>query len=148
MAECKLTAEFTRGLRECNAMIYVAAANRFAPPGWPDRLIVHSLWAGLIEFKDTDTVVQPHQRIILRDINLRRPYFAFVVRFPNVIECFTTYTHWEFDGTPLGLLKELNRQQFGLENAGDFLTAEQQRLAMLAGVDEIMRAAKRSAPLA
>jgi len=147
--ECERTREFCKGLQKCNAMVYPIVGNKYAPAGWPDRLILHSLWGGLIEFKDVDTVVQPHQRIILRDACLRNPYFAFIVRFTesddkSIIECPTTNLYWEFDNKPLTLMKELNRQKWGLENANDipFLTMEQQRQITLSGVNEFMRAYK------
>lgn len=115
--ECKLTAPFCKSLLQCNAMVYPLVGSMFAPAGWPDRLIIHPYWTGLIEFKDTDTVIEPHQWERIRQINKVHPYFAFVVRFPlqgqhHYIEYPTgdvDYLYWPFDGSAIEMLKMLQQ---------------------------------------
>ena len=54
--------------------------------GWPDRLVYHRLWHGLLEIKARAGRLRADQRANLRRLRERRPGHAFVVREPGVIE--------------------------------------------------------------
>jgi hypothetical protein len=51
-----------------------------AQPGWPDLLVVHRMWTGLIETKGHETRVSEEQRQILPRIATRWPLHVVVVR--------------------------------------------------------------------
>jgi len=80
MAENKFTAELTRVLRSQGAMVQVMQASVYTEPGWPDRLVVHPLWSGLIECKDADTAVEELQEHRLSQLHRRWPRHAVLVR--------------------------------------------------------------------
>lgn len=86
MSEKEFTARLTRGLRDCNAVVCVIHQTRYSTPGTPDRYVVHRRWHGMLEFKDDDTKLRPDQRVVIREMNRRRPGSALVVRAPGVVE--------------------------------------------------------------
>ena len=118
--ESKFTAEFCRGLRQCNAMVYPLIGSTRAPAGWPDRYVHHRLWQGFIEFKATETVVRTHQWEIIRNLNKIKPLSALILReslerpgtgvmeFPEEF-CPSWLEISRESLAPNGLLRELSR---------------------------------------
>jgi len=89
--ECKKTREICNLFTACNARVYPIVANNYAPPGWPDRIIIHNYYYGFIEFKDTKTRVQDNQKKIIADI-VERGGLACIARFvPSGIEIDDKY---------------------------------------------------------
>lgn len=78
--ESTFAAEFSRALRECAAMVYPIVASAYAPRGWPDKLVVHRRWWGLVELKSDQTRVRPEQLVVHQQLWARRPGGNFVVR--------------------------------------------------------------------
>ena len=103
--------EWTRDVCEqmtrCNAMILPNVAGRMVAPGWPDRLVWHRYWSGLLEFKGKRTRVEPHQKIKLRELRERQPGCVFVVRYPDRIEDENGSLIANFDGSGHGLIIKL-----------------------------------------
>jgi len=60
-------------------------------PGWPDRLIAHRKWGGLVEFKGPETLISSIQRLVLKDLWTRRPGFAYLARFTGSFAAVTVY---------------------------------------------------------
>lgn len=78
--ECAWTRSICQKLEAHGCKVRSIVASRMQQPGWPDRWVTHRLWHGHLEFKGEDTVLTALQRIVIRDINLRQPGTAFVVR--------------------------------------------------------------------
>lgn len=109
MAECKWTREICAQLERYNTLIFPVVASRMQKPGWPDRFIAHTQWQGWLEFKDYKTPVSRLQKKVLRELRLRNKRLAYIVRRPDRIEDERGNLLGHFDGTGLGLLKELIR---------------------------------------
>ena len=120
--ECAKTRDICKDLVALGALVFVLHGNNVVS-GLPDRLIVHRDWSGLLEFKDNNTELRANQRINIKNMVLRDPDFAYIVRFPNLIQlpCDQIvnsdgyYTVATFDGTARGLLDTLIK----LKNYGD-----------------------------
>lgn len=80
--EAQWTKKICKGLIECGAMVFPIVASRMQPPGWPDRLVVHREWVGLIEFKGVDTIVRPVQIAVIRELR-KRGKCVFIAREPG-----------------------------------------------------------------
>lgn len=124
--EYAFTARICEEIEKLGGKTYVINGNDISS-GLPDRLIVHKLWCGVIEFKGVETELRTNQKIILSDIILRNPDFAFIVRngagnehrsgpqpYRIQVPCSSTLHPSRcadiatFDGTGLGLLQTLN----------------------------------------
>lgn len=82
--ENKFSAEFVKILRSQGALVYPCVAGTHSPPGWPDMIVVHHKWRGLVERKAATTKVEPIQAMVLRELRKRTPdglpMFATVAR--------------------------------------------------------------------
>lgn len=78
--ENHFAANFSREMRAVGGMVYPLVASQYAPSGWPDKLLVHRRWTGLLELKSDATVVRPAQRVVHRELRKRRPGVNYVVR--------------------------------------------------------------------
>ncbi len=65
-------------------MIFPIVASRMQPPGWPDRIIVHRLWVGFIEFKGVNTAVRPVQAVVMKNLR-RRGRVVYIAREPGIL---------------------------------------------------------------
>lgn len=72
MKENEFGRQFSAALRRRGAEVYPLIAGVGTPDGWPDILVVHRQWTGLVERKATNTQIKPIQVVRMRDINLRR----------------------------------------------------------------------------
>lgn len=63
------------------ALIQPVVAGTLGQSGWPDRLIIHPLWFGFIEFKRGANPLSKIQEYLHREINRRRKFASFVCRF-------------------------------------------------------------------
>ena len=79
--ESAFKAKICDELRECGALIQVIDATA-ASSGWPDRFVIHPLWAGYIEFKRSSYDLKENQRLTLREI-AKRKFPAVVVKQVN-----------------------------------------------------------------
>lgn len=82
-SESKKTRELCRELKKLGALVMPIVANKFAPPGWPDRYVHAASWRGWLEFKDADGQPSPIQRARIDELNRVSPGSAFVVRFDD-----------------------------------------------------------------
>lgn len=84
MLESKFRSNLTKTLKAQGALVYPLvqpADQKYAPPsGWPDLMVIHRRWHGLIECKGEHTKVQPLQEFIHKEIHKRRPGEVVVVR--------------------------------------------------------------------
>jgi hypothetical protein len=80
--ERDLVAEFTRTLRAQGALVYPLIQDERTPPGWPDRLVWHEKWCGLVEVKGPATRAEPHQVELLRRLDEKRRWSAVQLRAP------------------------------------------------------------------
>ena len=71
--------------------------------GWPDRHIIHRHWIGWLEFKSRRKL-RLNQKLIIKDINSRRPGTAYVVHYPGIIENHDGVACHEFEENGEGLL--------------------------------------------
>lgn len=78
--EGELTARICKELRECGAEVYPLIAGRETPDGWPDRLVVHKAFWGLLEFKGINTPISDAQRQVIRKLRFVDSARCFVVR--------------------------------------------------------------------
>lgn len=84
--ESKFTKRITEELRRCNAVVCVIHQSTFSTPGTPDRYVCHAWWHGMLEFKGEKTMLKPHQRRMIKQLNMRRRNSALVVRAPGTLE--------------------------------------------------------------
>lgn len=110
MNEIPWTRKLVDEMRRHNALVFPIVGSRMQPPGWPDRIVSHTLWSGLIEFKGRKTKVSKAQKIVLRELRKRNKSFAYVVRQPDRIEDEKGNLIACFDGTGRGLLLELSER--------------------------------------
>ena len=94
MNESAFTKEICDKIKKCNGMIYPLIGQKIETKAgkiyagqvaWPDRLIVHKYWQGLIEFKGLKTKLRDEQRIIIRRLK-ERGMSVYVVRYPGVVQ--------------------------------------------------------------
>lgn len=100
MKESEYTKRVCDSLIAFGAKILPIVASRMQPSSWPDRLVVHKSWVGLIEFKSARGVLRPAQAITIAELNKRTdgPWRAVVVYEGGVVEdqlgnhigCFTS----------------------------------------------------------
>lgn len=69
MRENRFSARVSTALRNHGAMVYPIIAGQYSPAGWPDKLVVHPWWMGLIEIKSTTTPIGPLQIHIMQQLN-------------------------------------------------------------------------------
>lgn len=74
--ENQWSAEFGKVLRSQGALTYPCIASFETPRGWPDVHVVHRMWTGLVERKAEKTRIEPHQKVMMRDI-IRRTKIAY-----------------------------------------------------------------------
>lgn len=67
-------------LRKCNALVFSLIAQRAGEAGWPDRYVCHKLWSGWLEFKGNATKLKRKQAFVIRELNVRQPGSAFIIR--------------------------------------------------------------------
>lgn len=84
--ECEWTRGIVKEMRACGAMVFACVAQKMQEPGWPDRFVCHPWWTGWIEFKGLKTPVSTKQRIVIRELNCRKPGLAVIARYPGIIE--------------------------------------------------------------
>lgn len=77
--EAKFTKWFTRILVEDGAIIVPIVGSNMQS-GWPDRLVVHRDWQGLVELKARTGKLGPRQRDNIESLCKRKRGFAVVVR--------------------------------------------------------------------
>ena len=107
MKESPWTREICAQLKRQNCMTFAVVAHKLQEPGWPDRYVHHAYWRGWLEFKGPKTRTAPKQKIIIRELNVRRPWSAFIVRAPDRIEDHSGNVIAYFDGTGRDLLHTL-----------------------------------------
>jgi hypothetical protein len=87
--ECETTRRFCRSLEAQGALTYPLIAGTAihggivtgaAPPGWPDRLVLHTKWKGFIECKEGKGRLTPLQARIMGLIR-DRGFPVWVIRF-------------------------------------------------------------------
>jgi hypothetical protein len=78
--EMRFKADVVKTLRSQGAMVYPMVAGLNVPSGWPDTLVVHRDWAGLIEFKGKKTSIKRIQLKIIFELSCTRPGSAWIVR--------------------------------------------------------------------
>lgn len=110
--ECAWTRRTCEALTRLGCKVRAIVATRRQQPGWPDRWLCHERWHGHLEFKGVETKLTTLQRIVIREINLRQPGTAFVVRRAGpdadagYIEDHDENELWRFDDAA-GLLEGL-----------------------------------------
>lgn len=110
--ECVKTRKLCKELTSLGAEVVPYVASRYAPAGYPDRIIWDIRWCGWIEFKDYTTTVKDLQWERIRRLNMRWPGHAVLVRFDKDthmigdILCAKDLTIGSFL-TPLHLLESL-----------------------------------------
>lgn len=85
MSEAAFTKMICDGLRRLNCLIYPLVGNTRAPTGWPDRCVVHSHWAGFLEFKGVKTPIEPAQQKIAEELWSRQPGSVYFLRAPGIL---------------------------------------------------------------
>ncbi len=81
--------EFTARIRDevvADGGIFIPLVATQMTSGWPDRLVYHRLWHGLLEFKAIKGALDDRQRVNIRDLRRRQPTHVVVVREPNRCE--------------------------------------------------------------
>ena len=111
MPEIKFTRRFCMELRRCNAMILPVVAGKLTPPGWPDRYVHHTLWAGFIEFKGIGTPIGKHQLQIIENLHKRRPWSAIILREPG----WVVFPEEIYIDSPQHLLRILHEKSHSLD---------------------------------
>lgn len=106
MAEIEFTKQVMSALRKRGVKVRTLSGNLYSEAGWPDRL----LWAFgeiyLVEFKGVSTKVEPHQKMVLRDLHHRNKGRVFVAR-EQVLRPFGIIEH-PVTFEPLALFKPEN----------------------------------------
>jgi hypothetical protein len=93
LTEASFTKLVCEELVKAGAMVKpIVAARTSGQPGWPDRLVVHKAWMGLMEFKSgrLEAKVSRAQSIVCGQLNARSPgsapiYRVVVIKAPNLI---------------------------------------------------------------
>lgn len=78
--ESEFGQEFRRIMRQGGAMIYPLIGSQHAPRGWPDVLVWHRLWDGLVELKGPETRVEAQQLSTLQRLHAIKPWSAVIYR--------------------------------------------------------------------
>lgn len=78
--ESQWTKKVCEELRKCNALVFSLVAQRAGEAGWPDRYVCHKLWNGWLEFKGKATKLKQKQACMIRELNVRQPGSAFIIR--------------------------------------------------------------------
>ena len=79
MRETEYTRRLMQEVTDDGGIVVVNRAGREVS-GWPDRLIYHRLWRGLVEMKGPSTTIQKNQRKHMRDLWRRSPGGVWVIR--------------------------------------------------------------------
>ena len=80
MRETEWTGELLAHAQSVGAVYLAVVGSEMQQPGWPDRYLSHVLWHGWVEFKGQRTVIEPLQVKRMKELNMRRPGSAWVVR--------------------------------------------------------------------
>lgn len=95
--ETDFTKQLKKELTEAGAILIVQHGGRFAS-GWPDRLVFHPLWHGLLELKGRTTKLGEHQAANIAKLWRRCPGGVYVVRHDGTERRASGYVQRE-DGT-------------------------------------------------
>lgn len=82
--ETKLTARLVKAWREMGIEVLNIHGSAQQAPGWPDVFVCGKVWSCWIEFKGPKTVIQPHQKRIIKALG--RTEQVWVVRFKHQID--------------------------------------------------------------
>ena len=107
MRESESTARLMREIED-DGGVTIPLVGSYMSSGWPDRLVYHRLWHGLIELKAPRGKLSDQQRASLRKLRERRSAHAVVVRFPERVEDELGELLTTFDGTGPGLMRALS----------------------------------------
>lgn len=77
-------------------MVYPLLAGRDAPPHWPDNLLVHKKWRGLVEFKTKNRHLTMGQRSLMTDLIMKGQHVAVCRLFDD-----HTFMLEYLDGEPM-----------------------------------------------
>ncbi len=108
MTENEWAKTIVKMLRRCNALVLNTHGEQYQQPGWPDLYIAHSFYCGWIELKGVKTLLEPHQKKILKGLSARGVP-AYIARYPNLIQNYEGVLLYKFESTGLALLQTLQR---------------------------------------
>lgn len=77
--EGRITAILTKMLEHDGAIVIPTVAGQLQS-GWPDRVVYHRRWHGLMEIKANSNRLTPRQAHNLTKLRRRRPTGAYVIR--------------------------------------------------------------------
>lgn len=113
---CRLCADLERLGAMCYPLIQGARQQQSATgprwvaggrSGWPDRLIVHPWWTGLVEFKLPSGELTRLQWTVLRGLHARWKGHVLIAYHALSLRCIVNGGHkdYEWDGTAKGFLE-------------------------------------------
>lgn len=85
MSEMTFTHEICSGLKMLGADVFAIVGGKMQASGYPDRLVTHRDWMGMLEFKGATTPIRLAQKIRMEGINRKRPGTCWVVREPGIL---------------------------------------------------------------
>lgn len=106
MKETEWQAKVVSQIRKCNALVLNTHGHIYQQSGWPDIYIAHRFFSGWVELKGEHTLLEDHQRLIMKKLN-ERGVPAYVARYPNLIQNHEGRLLGKFDGSGKELLFKL-----------------------------------------